>query len=110
MRSYKPASFTCTGHGFQLANVLWKRTNYTLPATANIIEEKSLSTLSSTLIISDIIGYYSGWYYCVAENVAGKITSCIAKLHVTQSKLHTIIIMLTDVVVVVTLHSYLYIN
>ena len=36
-----------------------------------------------------IMGYYSGWYYCVAENAAGEVASHIAKLHVTQSRLRT---------------------
>ena len=45
-------------------------------------------------MISEIIGYYSGWYYCVAENAAGEIVSHIAKLHVTQSKLCSMNIML----------------
>ena len=88
---YKSALFKCTAHGFQLTKILWKRINYTLPATADIIEEKALNTLSSTLKIYDIIGYHSGWYYCVADNAAGKVTSDIAQLHVTQSKLHTMI-------------------
>ena len=90
---YKSASFKCTAHGFQLTKILWKRINYTLPATAEIITDRSLNTLSSTLIISGIIGYHSGRYYCVAENAAGEVTSHIAKLHVTQSKLCTMIAM-----------------
>ena len=91
---YKSASFKCTAHGFQLTKILWKRINYTLPATADIITETSFNTLTSTLMISEIIGYYSGWYYCIAENAAGKVASHIAKLHVTQSKLCTMDIML----------------
>ena len=82
---YKSASFKCTAYGFGLTKILWKRINYTVPATADINEERSMNTLTSTLMISQIIGYYSGWYYCVAENAAGEATSHIAKLHVTQS-------------------------
>ena len=86
---YKSASFKCSAHGFGLTKILWKRINYTLPATADVYEEKSLNTSSSTLMISEITGYHSGWYYCVAENAAEEVTSHIAKLHVTQSKLHS---------------------
>ena len=87
---YKSDSFMCSAHGFGLLKILWKRINYTLPATATITEEKSLNELSSTLKIFEAIGYYSGQYCCVAENVAGNVTSCTAKLHVKQSKLESI--------------------
>jgi len=83
---YKSASFVCTAHGFGLIKIVWKRVNYSLPITANVTEEKSLNKLTSTLKISDIVGYYSGQYYCVAENKFGKTNSQIANLHVKNSK------------------------
>ena len=79
-------SFTCAACGFGLIKIVWKRINYSLPITANVVEEKSLNMLSSTLKISEITGFYGGQYYCVAENKAGKVTSQIVHLHVNKSK------------------------
>ena len=63
---YKSASFTCTVCGFGLMKVIWKRINCSLPITSHVTAERSFNKLSSTLKISDIVGYYSGQYYCVA--------------------------------------------
>ena len=82
---YKSASFSCVAHGFGLIQIVWKRVNYGLPITADVTEEKSLNGLSSTLKIINIVGYYSGQYYCVAENEVGKITSQTANLHVQSN-------------------------
>ena len=87
------ASFVCTARGFGSIKIVWKRINYTLPITANVTEQKSLNKLSSKLTISEIVGYYSGQYYCVAENEAGKITSQIVNLHVKKSKIATCILL-----------------
>ena len=85
--SCNSALFVCTARGYGLIKIVWKRVNYTLPATADVTEEKSQNELSSTLTISEIVGsYYSGQYYCVVENEAGKVTSKIANLHVKTSK------------------------
>lgn len=81
------ASFVCTVHGYGLIKIVWKRVSYTLPATADVTEENLLNELSSTLTISEIVGsYYSGQYYCVVENEAGKVTSKTANLCVKTSK------------------------
>ena len=82
---YKSALFSCVAHGFGLVQVVWKRVDYNLPITANVTEERSLNGLSSTLKIINIVGYYSGQYYCVAENEAGKTTSQTANLHVQSN-------------------------
>ena len=79
------ALFTCAARGFGVIKVTWKRVNYTLPITADITVEKSLNEVSSTLKITKIVGYYSGQYYCVAENEAGKITSQIASFHIQSN-------------------------
>ena len=81
----KSASFICTAHGFGLTKITWKRVNYSVPIRASVKEERSSNNLSSTLKIFEVDGYYSGQYYCVAENGAGKIASQIAHLHVKQS-------------------------
>ena len=83
------ASFVCTARGFGLLKIFWKRINYTLPITAKVTEHNAFSELSSTLTISEIVGYYSGRYYCVAENEVGKITSQTVNLHVKESKVAT---------------------
>ena len=83
------ASFVCTARGYGLIKIVWKRVNYTLPVTADVTEEKSLNELSSTLTISEIVGYYSGQYYCIVENEAGNITSKIVNLCIKTSKVIT---------------------
>jgi len=82
---HKSATFYCIAHGFRLKKILWKRIKQNLPITAVVKEEKSLNTISSILKITEIVGYYSGQYYCVVENEAGKVTSQIANLHVQGS-------------------------
>ena len=82
---YKSASFSCVARSFGLVQIVWKRVKYSLPVTADVTVEKSLNEVSSTLTINKIVGYYSGQYYCVAENEAGKVTSQIANLHVQSN-------------------------
>ena len=79
----------CTACGYGLIKIVWKRVAYTLPVTADMTEEKSFNELSSTLTISEIFGYYSGQYYCIVENKAGKVTSRITTLYVKTSKVNT---------------------
>ena len=83
---YNSASFVCTACGYGSLKIVWKRVNYTLPITADVTEEESLNQFTSTLRISEIVGYYSGQYYCIAENKAGKVISQVADLHVQKSK------------------------
>ena len=79
---YRTVSFQCTAHGFRVLKVVWKRVKYNMPVTAKVSEEKSLNKITSILKITKATGYYSGQYYCVAENQAGKVVSRIAKLNV----------------------------
>jgi len=53
-----------------------------MPITALVSETKSLNDVSSVLKITEVVGYYSGQYYCIAENEAGKVISQTANLHV----------------------------
>ena len=76
----------CTASGYGLIKIVWKRVNYSLPVTADVTEEKSLNELSSILKISEIVGYYSGQYYCIVENEAGNVTSRTVNLFVKTSK------------------------
>ena len=82
---YKSASFSCVARGFGLIQIVWKRVKYSLPITADVTEKRLLNEVSSMLKITKIVGYYSGQYYCVAENEAGKVTSQTANLHVQSN-------------------------
>ena len=53
-----------------------------MPVTAEVTEIKSLNGISSILKITKTVGYYSGLYYCIAENKVGNVTSQTANLHV----------------------------
>jgi len=53
-----------------------------MPITAVVTEAKSLNDVSSILKITGVVGYYSGQYYCIAENKAGKVISQTANLRV----------------------------
>ena len=83
--AYNYALITCTAHGFGLITIAWKRINYGLPNTASITENKTLNEFSSTLKITKVVGYYSGKYYCVAENEFGIDISQPANLHVQSN-------------------------
>ena len=74
--------FKCTAHGFGTTNIIWKRVKYNMPVTAEITEGKSLNEISSILKITKTVGYYSGQYYCIAENKVGNVISQTANLHV----------------------------
>ena len=76
------ALFKCTAYGFRVTSVVWRRVKYNMPITAEVIEERSLNGISSILKITKVIGYYSGQYYCVAENKGGKVVSQSANLYV----------------------------
>ena len=82
---YNSASFVCTARGYGLVKIIWKRVNYTSPVTADVTQEESLNQITSTLKISEIIGYYSGQYYCIAANRDKEVASQIVNLHVTKS-------------------------
>ena len=53
-----------------------------MPVTAKVYRGKLLNGIQSVLKISKTVGYYSGQYYCVAENKVGKAISQTANLHV----------------------------
>ena len=53
-----------------------------MPVMAEVTEETSLNKITSILKITKTAGYYSGQYYCVAENKVGEVISEIANLYV----------------------------
>ena len=79
---YESVSFNCTAHGYGDLKVIWKKANHNIPVTEEVTEEKPLNKISSFLKITKSVGYYSGQYYCVAENEVGKVVSQTASLYV----------------------------
>ena len=69
------ALFKCIAYGFGVTNIVWRRVKYNMPITAEVPEERSLNQISSILKITKVIGYYSGQYYCIAENEGGEAFS-----------------------------------
>ena len=78
---YESVSFKCSASGFGVLKIVWKRIEHNMPLT-EVTEEKSLNKITSILKITKVIGYYSGQYYCVAENEVGEVISQTAHLHV----------------------------
>ena len=82
---YSSVQFSCTARGFRLIDIVWmKETSSMLPRTSVITTSTSpdKNEITSTLQISEVIGYYSGQYYCVARNSAGNVSSNSANLYV----------------------------
>ena len=86
IKVYKSVSFKCIAHGYGDIKIMWRRNKYNVPVTAKVTEEKSLNKISSILKVTKTVGYYSGQYYCIAENEAGKVFSQTANLHVQGKK------------------------
>ena len=80
-------SFKCSASGFGELKIVWKRIEHNMPITAEVTEEKSLNKITSILKITKAIGYYSGQYYCVAENQVGEVSSGVANLYVQGNKI-----------------------
>ena len=79
---FESVSFKCTAHGFGTMKLVWKRIEHSMPITAVVTDKKSLNEISSILEITKAVGYYSGKYYCVAENEIGPVVSQTANLYV----------------------------
>ena len=79
---YESVLFKCSASGFGVLKIVWKRVKHNMPVTAEVTEKKSLNEITSILKITKATGYYSGQYYCVAENQVGKVVSQIANLYI----------------------------
>ena len=79
---YESVSFKCTAHGYGVIKLVWKRVEHNMPITAVVTEETSMNEISSILEITSTVGYYSGQYYCIAENEIGTVVSQTATLYV----------------------------
>ena len=80
---FKTATFKCTIKGYDITNVTWRKVGSSkLPQTAEKVINQSLNHVTSILTITLAAGYYSGKYYCIASNKAGKVSSNNATLFV----------------------------
>ena len=74
-----------------------------MPVTAEVTEEKSLNKITSILKITKTAGYYSGQYYCVAENQVGGVISRIANLYIQGNYISNVIIHYTFILIAANL-------
>ena len=84
---HESVSFKCSASGFGEFKIVWRRIKHNMPLTAEMTEEKSLNKITSILKITKAIGFYSGQYYCVAENQVGEVSSGFADLYVQGNKI-----------------------
>ena len=76
------ASLRCTGHGYGKLEIVWRRVKHSMPVTAEVTEEISVNSVTSTLKFTRSAGHYSGQYYCVVKNEVGENISQIANLSI----------------------------
>ena len=76
--------FSCVIRSYDLSSVIWKKVgSQKLSYTASITNTSSnINEIVSMLTITEVIGYYSGQYFCEAKNSAGTATSSLATLNV----------------------------
>jgi len=79
---FQSVAFECSFQSFGVLNIMWKKHGHSLPTTASERVINSSHIITSVLQINRTVGYYSGKYYCVAENIAGKVASLAADLSV----------------------------
>ena len=77
VRVFSTGSFKCTARSYGTVSLSWKKIDSELPPTADIAVSRELNEITSILRLQSI-GYYKGYYYCVAENSAGKVNSTFA--------------------------------
>ena len=79
---FQSAVFECSFQSFGALKITWKKDGHLLPSKASKSVTSSKNTVTGRLQINRAVGYYSGKYYCEAENIAGKVVSRTAVLHV----------------------------
>ena len=79
---FETATLECVAQAFGLLNIMWNKVGCVLPVTAIVTEIKSTNEVISILRITRTVGFYSGEYYCVVENEAGKVNSSVANLFI----------------------------
>ena len=81
------AVFKCVGQGYGLVDVSWLRkinnTERSIPSKSTVItlvSSDNITTITSSLIISDLNDSKRGNYWCVYINSAGETHSALAEL------------------------------
>ena len=85
---YSSITLECEVQGYGNINVEWRKLGAPLPSTSFVRNKNFTNGVSSTIKIKRIVGYYSGMYCCVANNIAGQTTSKCAKLSVKGKLMH----------------------
>ena len=85
---FQSAVLECSFQSFGAIKVAWKKDGHSLPPKASETVTSSKNIVTSRLQINRAVGYYSGRYYCEAENIAGKVVSHTADLHVQGKYCH----------------------
>ena len=85
---YSSITLECKVQGYGHINVKWRKLGSPLPKTAIVSNNKLKNGVSSTLKITNVVGYYDGKYCCVANNIAGETTSKYANLSVKGMLMH----------------------
>ena len=67
----------CTARSYAAVTLTWKNLNTEIPVTADITVSRTLNEITSVLRLESV-GYYKGYYYCVAENSARTVNSTFA--------------------------------
>ena len=88
VRVYSSITLECEVRGYGNINVKWRKLGSPLPKTAVVSNNKLKNGVSSTLKITDVVGYYDGTYCCIANNIAGETTSKYANLSVKGMLMH----------------------
>ena len=81
VRVFSTGSLKCTARSYGAVSLTWKKLNSKVPITADITVSRTLNEIKSVLRLESI-GYYKGYYYCVAENSAGIVNSIFAHFDV----------------------------
>ena len=85
---YNVAIFECTARSYGYVSITWRRLNFELPVTANVVTNKSSNEITSILRIEKSVGHHKGSYYCVVENKAGRVNSALAYFNITGKPLY----------------------
>ena len=88
---FQSAVFECSFQSYGALKVAWKKDGHLLPLKASETVTSSKNIVTSRLQINRAVGYYSGRYYCEAENIAGQVVSHISDLHVQGKYLHKLV-------------------
>ena len=84
INAFESVILECSFQSYGFISIEWKKEKgHLIPETASESILRSNNVVTSKLHINRAVGYYSGGYYCVAENIAGRVSSMIAELDVT---------------------------